>query len=558
MPDNMVMHPLIARELRAALRKKSAQKSRAWAAWIGGGTTVAFLLLNTVGFNFPLHTFLFFIGLYYAVTQTFTLTADMFTAERENEALGLLFLAGLNVREIFITKIAGHFLVTFNNLLALAPFIAVAFLSGGVSFSLFGAIVCCLPAIMIFCLALSTLGSAMCDEESTGMTVAIIIGLLISFLIPALSWLGNRAGGNISSGWFLLTPAYGPWLIYNGLNFRVRTDFWQNISITLLWSVVFFVLAAVLFHLSWRQKVVGEKPWRQRLRRWLRGSEAYRRDRVKWLETNPFVWLATHDRQPQQLAACVITGLVAIWFLGWTLLPRVWVNVPNFLFLALSFNLFLNWINYYAAARTVAELRRKQTIEHLLTTPLRVEQIVDGQIEALRIQFRKIKFTALILNLCMVLVGLCVRSWNWRALAEYFMIWAFFIGWSQQQSIASSLTALWAGLVTGRPMLAANRLIGGMSYLWQFYNFRFFFNSLAHFPSGSVTEFVIVTFVAIIFLIIYVYQRKSGLEAPLMRGQLIDNFRKIATEPLPEANDPRLKNWKINERLGASSDLLRV
>jgi hypothetical protein len=67
----------------------------------------------------------------------------------------------VNSFELFVGKLLGGVRISSSELMALAPLLAVPFLSGGVSFELFLETVACLPTLFVLVLALGSLASAL-------------------------------------------------------------------------------------------------------------------------------------------------------------------------------------------------------------------------------------------------------------------------------------------------------------------------------------------------------------------------------------------------------------
>lgn len=552
----MVLPPLIERELRCALRKKDARKTRMRGALAAGGITAFFLLIAGLfglpGFGRQLHLFLFWIGLYIAVVQTPVLTADLFCLERRNQTLGLLFLAGLRPGEVFASKVLGGAMVSFSNLLALVPFLAVPFLSGGLSFSLFLATVCCLPNLLLFTLSLTILASVLCEDEGTTMVLAAVAGLVISGLTPVFYEASKSfsVGTPLSAHWLLASPAYGPYLIYRGLAVGSAAEFWRNAAFTLAWSCLALTLAGLVLQRIWRDRplMAFGSGWRARWRSWFHGTPRWRRETGRrWLDPHPFTWLAMYDRAPERLAWCLVTAGAMIWLAGFCAWPKTWPSVANFLITATVLNVIVEWIALYAAGKRVAEDRRSGAFELLLTSPLSESQIIEGQIEALRAQFQPIFWATFMLNLAMMLCGFLGRNWNLPALFVYVMIWTPLLLWSWRRSFRSSMLPIWISLNCGRPAYAAWRATGqwgGFSWLWILFNLGNLHSGLRNFPSGTAGEFVLVFVLAAVVIGVAVYRRQVN---PIER-RLFAEFRSVAQTPLPEPSDPRFKKWNILER----------
>jgi hypothetical protein len=542
----LTIPPLMRRELVAALRTLNPRKRRMRICWIGLGVSALFLLLNTFGLSVKdiSRQWLFLFGLYIAIGETFQLTSGLFAQERENQSFGFLFLAGLKPAEIFFSKIAGAFLIASIDLLALIPFIAIPFLGGGLSLQLFSATLCCLPNILIFVLALSTLGSVLCQEESAANSVTIGIGATVCLITPAVYWLKELAGHRISTGWLVFSPAYGPWLVGRGsFNSAAAIEFWQNSKITFLCSLLIFTISAVILRGAWQnESVAGSSSF------WCGGVE--RRQRLaRWLDVNPFVWLAAHDFQPERLG-WIFLGIIGLLWAGcWLVMGRVWLSVSTFFFTAVLLNLAFDGLFSRTAAKTLAHQRRSGFIELLLSTPLTEAEIVHGQVAALRELFKKLLVVILFLNSAMLLVGIFLRGWNWRALSAYLIIWTALLVWPLFTFRRAPWSIMWIAFNSGHPSFFMRRC--GWVWFWNFYNLRHIFDSGSpslgsnRFPTGSVTEFVVVLIIAVSAAAICFAVASDANE---QRDRLIREFRSIAAEPLPNAKDPRFKAWNTKER----------
>ena len=127
----MWIPPIIERELRVALRRKHVLRNRFIFACAAVWLTASLVFMS--GFRNPQKTgqevfeFLFRIGCLVAVFETVRVTADMFSSERRNNTLGLLFLSGLSAAEVFASKLCGGALMAFCSLVALLPCFAVTF-----------------------------------------------------------------------------------------------------------------------------------------------------------------------------------------------------------------------------------------------------------------------------------------------------------------------------------------------------------------------------------------------------------------------------------------------
>ena len=129
----------------------------------------------------------------------------------------------------------------------------------------------------------------------------------------------------------------------------------------------------------------------------------------------------------------------------------------NFYITALLMIVSVNMIMNYAAACRIGNDRPDGALELLLATPLKENQIVEGQIETTKAQFQPVRLTVLILCLVMMLAGFFTRSWTVNAIISYLMIWGLFITWCLYSPHRAVPTAMRIALNSGRPMFALFR-----------------------------------------------------------------------------------------------------
>ena len=565
-----------------ALRKLRPVQVRFWVAAVAVAGSVVFLWLGAMvgsrGIGRVLDQGLCLAGLY-CVMRAPMLTAGALAEERRNGTLGLLFLSGLGPMEVFASKFLSSALVAFTNLLAFFPMLALPFLLGGVSFDTFLATVCGLPTLMLFALSMSLLASALTREEGAATILAVTLGVLICGMPPLL----HAAQNHFSTGfvarpwWLLLSPAYGASLAWNsfrsGFNPGDLAAFWRNLAVTAGLSIVALAVAAVALKRMWRERddafsggTAFDAIWRKRRARLAK----------RWLEANPFAWLASREWKPCLLGWAVVGGMTTAWLLCWAAWPARWLSVQNFFVTATLLNAALAWLIRHAAAKELGLARQNGAYELLLTTPLEPRQIVEGQLAALREYFRGPANFVFLANAAMMVAGLGMRTFNGVALVEYFLIWAFLLTWSWSQTrwMSRVLPVMWASLNCGRPALAVWRTSGfnGGSWFWIVFNLNSLTRGLGEFPRGSGIELVAVTAFGIFMGGAWIARQilsASGSMADAVWDpktktwtsttskftghrvyelRLIREFREIVQEQVPEAGDARFKLWNPKER----------
>lgn len=562
--------PIIERELRVAARKLDVRKMRWNISLICCSISVAILLIAVIGgesFIRAAYPWLFVAAIYFTIDRTYSLTAGMFVEERQDQTLGFLFLAGLTMPEIFITKILGAFLIAITHTLAFIPFLAIPFLAGGISLDVFWATVWCLPNLVVLALALNTFASVCCKEESAATNLSRIIAAVLCLFTPALHWLGATSAVKMSDLWLLLSPAYGPWLVTKNFSYASAESFWWNTLVTLGWSALFFTAAAIVLRNTWRSDITGSKATflQKFIPSWLTRSEQWKQQRATLLDRNPFAWLSSHDRHSERLAWAIIIGTALIWLLGWIVIGNAWITVPNFFITAAIVNLELTGVVLYAAAKRIGEDRRTGALELLLVTPITPLEIVQGQVEALRAQFRTVSFVTGTTCVGLAVLGFGLRDWNWRSLLVYVMAWTLLIFLAFRLPRRNTLATFYAALISGRPSFAVWKTANFTSFtswIWFFLNGKSIFSNLYGFPTGNWLELLI--FAAIMPITVFatiVYRQDDPSMHPyseknLKESHLVQDFRRIAQTSIPDKNDKRFKKWHPTQRFPMQQPLI--
>src|SRR5262249_5086837 len=140
------------------------------------------------------------------------------------------------------------------------PMLALPFLIGGISFDLFLATICTLPALMLLALGLSLLASVLTTEEGSAVVLAVVFWTLLCVITPSIYIAQSHfsTGSVPSLWWWRLSPAYGARLVWNGFSSGfdpvARSEFWQNLIFTLGWSGLAIGGAALALKLLWRER----------------------------------------------------------------------------------------------------------------------------------------------------------------------------------------------------------------------------------------------------------------------------------------------------------------
>ncbi|MBC8001728.1 MAG: ABC transporter permease subunit [Opitutaceae bacterium] len=462
----MTFLPIVERELRVASRRRSTHWARISAVMIG------LLVAGWIGLvardqpSQDLGVTLFYvlaaIVYGYALTIGCKLTADCLSEEKRDGTLGLLFLTDLRGYDIVLGKVVANSLNSFYAILALFPILAIPQMMGGVTSGQVAR--ACLVAVnlLLFSLAIGMVSSAICRDERKSLSLAvglILVSLIGSPLLGAYLTYLNRSSG-FDEGFLLPSPAYACFLVSDLMFQRKADHFWICSGITFGCSVVGLVLSSLIVPRTWHDKVVRQEKsgWQAALRTVTDGDDASRREvRNRLLSINPFLWLAGRQRMKVlSVWAFLCVGLV-VWMWGWVEFRSDWTNNAVYIATAVILHTVLKLWLAGSAARQLAEDRRNGALELLLSTPLSVDEILNGQKLALRRQFGWPVVVVLVVDAILFVAGLSGLSsgdqisWAlvWAVGMVVFVVDLWSLGW----------LAMWFGLTSRRVNQASSSAV---------------------------------------------------------------------------------------------------
>lgn len=401
------------------------------------------------------------------------------------------------------------------------------------------------------------MGATVWIEEGSAH-VATVITTVILCLIPLGLYQLTSLGGHPLTHWInALSPAWAPWLIHSRFFSIPKGEFQACIGLTLCWAIFFFALAGAWSRAAWEREMGKEKHF-TRLRSFLALSCLHSKgtsNKLSLLKKNPCLWLSLRNKNSVQLGWItffVITIIIALCFL---VLPRSWRSGALPL-IGASINLFaLEWLVHYEAAKRMGSERHSQTLESILTTPLTIEEIVDGNIRALTMQFHPLFAATIGFNLVLLIIALFSRSWTPAALFDLLLIWGLLLFWgawrARTHAFDDLIKPMWISFCTGSPTYGIHRS------MWTAYNLFFqFINCLnlvmigiKEFPSGHLMEIIIISIIALVVLCCLIYKKEcyKDTSSYKLRMMFLRDFRQIVSTPLPNPNDPNLKKWDFTK-----------
>jgi|SRR6266850_316913 len=349
-----MLHPVVERELRVALHKRDRMKARLQIAAVAAaicGFCFLVSLADLTAWGRRLHPFLFCFGLYLAVIRPAQSTIGLFAEERRTQSLELLYLTGMTSTELFAGKLLGGVLVAADDLLGLMPFLALPFLSGGVSLNLFLATLACLPTLLLFTVALAVLASVLCSDDSSAMVLMFVLGgvLCLATTLPYIFGTVLTGSAPFSETWLALSPAYPPYLVGTGSNARSIPQFWPALTMMWIWTILCIAGASFVLNRNWRSDPDAQlfSRWRKQLNDWIRGSAELRSSVRQQLLTTPLTAKELVDgqievvrRQFQPLRRFLLGLYVVMILIGF--LTRDWTVAAIFSYL-LIWGIYFLW-----------------------------------------------------------------------------------------------------------------------------------------------------------------------------------------------------------------------
>jgi ABC-type Na+ efflux pump permease subunit len=408
--------PVVQRELRAAARWPLGHWLR-----VGGalGGLVVFWISSDLPFDQVgvelfqrVHTLL--LWLICAIVPA--LAADCLARERREGTLGLLFMTPLTASGIVLGKTFVQVLRALTVWLAVAPVLAIPFLSGGVTWADVAGFMVVELSVGFLCLAAGILASSLTDNRAAAFILAfLLMGTFVQFGIHFRPWKPLPRGATLVS-WRTSSPGFvpRPTLAGRGGVFPgAAPGFWMQIpgggnvwitptgapgsSLLSLPAVLLahdFVISCILLlaalrfagwcvERSWqdkppspRQRSLIKRYCTPVFRRWF----ASRMQRT--LEWNPIAWLQQYSWKARlsKWGLCLLFILLECYVIEG--------NNPDALAGLVTALLFILAAAYtYAGVNGFLQEKRSGALELILVSPLSVQTILFGRVWGLWKQF---------------------------------------------------------------------------------------------------------------------------------------------------------------------------
>jgi ABC-type transport system involved in multi-copper enzyme maturation permease subunit len=437
----MTFLPIVERELRIAARLSSTYHNRTLAAglvMLGAIVMLGFGALSRAGAatgSIAFHL-LSFLALLFCGLEGVRKTADCLSEEKREGTLGLLFLTDLRGYDVVLGKFAANSLNSIYGLLAILPVLALPLTIGGVTPGEFWRMVLALANTLFFSLCAGMLVSARSRRENYAMggTLLLVAAFMLLVIVPGLAPF-SPAG--------VYTHAFA-----TGYTQGAR-DFWEALISTQVLSWAMLAYTSAMLPRWWQEgdeARAAQPTLRVKIKAWLNHPRRKKKKR-DLLATNPAQWLAIHDSE-RGLFLWGLTAVAGIACLA-CLFSDQQVVMPIFFVVAWLINLAFKITAASQACHCLAEARRNSALEMLLVTPLNVEKIIRGQLDALFIAFRYPAVTIIFIELFAVLLKVGRDAHNHGSLdgdslGTIFLI--LYLALSFLDVVAVTWAGMWFGL----------------------------------------------------------------------------------------------------------------
>jgi ABC-type Na+ efflux pump permease subunit len=465
---------IVERELRVNARRSATFSGRAMmgavCAVVGIGT--AFAMSRGVNSNrMGLALFSSVAGLtaMFAAFAGAGSTSDCISVEKREGTLGLLFLTRLKPYDIVLGKFAASTLLAFYSILAVFPVLTLGVLMGGVQFVQVAHMSVALLNLLFFSGALGIFTSCLCRraERAGGAAMggAVFFWMGCGALSQALTQWGVLPG--LAHALRLISPQSAFEIALGAMNPGAVGRFWPGLLCSNALGWMFLAIACLILPHVWQDRPDKARglPWGERMAQWRLGRPADRARHRRWgLDLNPFFWLSTREfsrpRHPWYFLGLVVVAFVSVHLA----FPD---SINPFAVVAVAIgttHLVLRmWIASEATER-VAQERQNGTLELILSTPIRVEEILKGHGMAMRRMFAGPLIGVLLLDAVLGVLVVTVESWSPKdvVLAPILLGGAVIL---VLDSVAMVWQGLWAGLSEKRAQAAAGNVLVRVLFL---------------------------------------------------------------------------------------------
>jgi hypothetical protein len=341
----------------------------------------------------------------------------------------------------------------------------------------------------------------------------------------------------VGKTWLMPSAGFSYFLAFDSPYKTRAHEFWWSVAIIHGLGWLALLLASLIAPRAWQDRPAGVQTlrWRERWRWWSYGNVAERTAfRRRLLDRSAYFWLAARARlRPAYVWGAL--GLVACgWVWGLARSGRDWLDEMTYVLTGLLLNLLIKVWFALEAGRPLAEDRRQGAFELLLSTPLTENDILRGQLLALKRQFRG-PVAAILLVFFLFAMAASSDALSQQEPQDQ-ILWVLFWAAGMVMLVADLMAlywvGMWAGLTARNPTRAtAVNLARILALPWVALGFGVLVASVA-WPNADDTQ-VLKLLLGLWFGLGLAADLGFGARA---RHKLLTEFRLAATrryEPLP-------------------------
>jgi ABC-type Na+ efflux pump permease subunit len=460
------------------------------------------------------------------------ITSDCLSQEKREGTLGLLFLTDLKGYDVVLGKLVASSLNTLYSLLAILPMLAVPLLMGGITPGEFGRMAVVAVNALFLSLALGMCVSALCRSALAAAVATALLVFAITALLPlaGAEWAHLTLSQRVPLGFLLPSAGFGYFRALDANYLFYEAEFWLSFAVIHGLSWICLALASFIAPRIWQDRPAGAQALncRERWRTWSYGDSAERAAfRYHLLDQNAFYWLAARSRlKPAAVWGCF--GLAGCgWLIGWAKFGRDWFSEGVYVVVALVLTLMLKLWFALETSRQLADDRKSGTLELLLSTPLKVREILEGQFLALTRQFLGPVGAVLALDTIFLLAGQ-TQNMGEETRSLWVMFWLAIMVMLVADLAALYWLGMWQGLTAQNPLRASgNSLVRILLLPWAGIFIVLIMVALASMGPGPNPDLGEKFFLGLWFFLGIAADLTFGLTA---RRNLLTRFRRMAEQ----------------------------
>ena len=334
------------------------------------------------------------------------LTADSISKEKREGTIGLLLLTPLTPFQIVIGKLVAHGLMGFYSILIVVPLLSLIMIVGGTRLAEVASIGLVAFNIMFFSASVGLWASAQHTERKkaagTGTWMVILFWWGIPIIVQLMSYFKFPEWSIRGLSVFAVNGIFNSTFAGPRLSFLQSP--WLSVAVNHLTAWGFIAWATYLLRTGWQDHPAKPKfSLREQWRKISLGNEATRlRLRQKFLDKNPFLWLASRDR-----LRSINIWIFTILFIGVIIFTAAYgggaLN-PAMFIMVISLCSAHKFMVSGLAAQQLAVEQEQGTLEMLLSTPLKAETVLNGQLRATLRQIQGPALLGLVMQLLAVVM----------------------------------------------------------------------------------------------------------------------------------------------------------